>query len=288
MLHDSPVILDYLDHRAGGAKIVPAEPDARFAALTLQVPNEFNLLQRTAHSVLDKPQWCDRSLLARIHRYTLNRLRAEIEPVDAADFMRFLFVWQHLDANGRLSGIDGLRAVVALLDGFEAPAAAWERTILPARMDRYDPALLDLLCLTGEVGWARLSPAATSVGGTTPIAIFLREHAAGWLALRSNESAADMPLSALAAGVLSTIEARGAMFSRDLAATVGGDDDALHGGLAAAIIGIGFQCDGVVGLPGFEREGAGAGRMVLEPGIAQIAIDLVLLDELVIDDGSNH
>src|SRR5204863_2557162 len=173
-------------------------------------------------------QWCDRALLARIHRYTLNRLRAEIEPVDAADFMRFLFAWHHLDANGRLSGIDGLRAVAALLDGFEAPASAWERTILPARMDRYDPALLDMLCLTGEVGWARLSPAATSVGGTTPIAIFLREHAAGWLALRSNESAADMPLSALAAGVLSTIEARGAMFSRDLAATVGGDDDALH------------------------------------------------------------
>ena len=64
--------------------------------------------------LLDKPQWCDRSLLARIHRYTLNRLRAEIEPVDAADFMRFLFAWQHLDTNGRLSGIDGLRAVVAL------------------------------------------------------------------------------------------------------------------------------------------------------------------------------
>ncbi len=120
--------------------------------------------------------------------------------------MRFLFAWHHLDANGRLSGIDGLRAVAALLDGFEAPAAAWERTILPARMDRYDPALLDMLCLTGEVGWARLSPAATSVGGATPIAIFLREHAAQWLALRdwAGMGGEDVPLSAAAARVLAT------------------------------------------------------------------------------------
>jgi len=113
--------------------------------------------------------WCDRRLLARIHRYTLNRLRAEIEPVSGTHFMRFLFAWHHVTQ--KLSGIDGLRAIVAQLEGHEVPANAWERFIFPARMDRYDPAILDTLCLTGEVGWAKL---------TTGIGIFPRDHAAAW------------------------------------------------------------------------------------------------------------
>jgi ATP-dependent Lhr-like helicase len=102
-------------------------------------------------------EWCDRRLLARIHRYTLNRLRAEIEAVSPADFMRFLFVWQHVDPVSQLSGPDGLRDIIGRLDGFELPANAWERAILPARMDRYEPSMLDMLCLTGDVGWARLA-----------------------------------------------------------------------------------------------------------------------------------
>jgi ATP-dependent helicase Lhr and Lhr-like helicase len=225
-----------------GAEMGIATSDAESALLGLEA--EGAVLRGQFDPLLDKSQWCDRSLLARIHRYTLNRLRAEIEPVDAADFMRFLFAWQHLDANGRLSGIDGLRAVVALLDGFEAPAAAWERTILPARMDRYDPALLDLLCLTGEVGWARLSPAATAVGGTTPIAIFLREHAAGWLA----GSFTNVPLSDVAARVWSTIEAHGAMFSRDLASAVDVDDDALQAAVGELVAAGRLTADGFAGL----------------------------------------
>src|SRR4029077_3662980 len=79
--------------------------------------------------------WCDRRLLARIHRYTLNRLRAEIEPVTAADFTRFLFAWQHVSS--RLSGIDGLPRIVQQLDGCEVTATAWEKFVLPSRMDRY-------------------------------------------------------------------------------------------------------------------------------------------------------
>jgi ATP-dependent Lhr-like helicase len=195
-------------------------------------------------------QWCDRALLARIHRYTLNRLRAEIEPVDAADFMRFLFAWHHLDANGRLAGIDGLRAIVALLDGFETPAAAWERTILPARMDRYDPALLDLLCLTGEVGWARLSPSATSVGGSTPVALFLREHAAHWLALREGVEAPDAPVSDAAGRVWSTVAARGAMFFKDLAVAVDLDDDGLSAAIGELVAAGRLTADGFAGLRG--------------------------------------
>ena len=104
-------------------------------------------------------EWCDRTLLARIHRYTLNRLRAEIEPVSPADFMRFLFRWQHVETSSRLTGLDGLREVVAALDGYELAAGAWERAVLPARLDRYEPSMLDMICLAGEAGWARLSPA---------------------------------------------------------------------------------------------------------------------------------
>jgi ATP-dependent Lhr-like helicase len=98
-------------------------------------------------------EWCDRTLLARIHRYTLNRLRAEIEPVSIAEFTRFLFAWQHI--SGKLTGIDGLRALLDQLAGYEAPATAWERSIFAARMDRYDASMLDALCLSGEFGWAK-------------------------------------------------------------------------------------------------------------------------------------
>ena len=108
---------------------------------------------------------CDRRLLARIHRDTLDRLRKEFDPVGAQDFMRFLLRWQHLTPDTRLQGKAGLRAVVRQLQGFEAPAVTWERDLLPARLARYDPAWLDELCLTGEVAWARLTPQQASGNG---------------------------------------------------------------------------------------------------------------------------
>jgi ATP-dependent Lhr-like helicase len=162
-------------------------------------------------------QWCDRRLLARIHRYTLNRLRSEIEPVTAADFMRFLFAWQHVAPASRLTGTDGLRAVIGVLDGYEVAAGSWERSILPARIDRYESSMLDMLCLTGEVGWARLSPpsgAAVPVNAT-PMALFLREHAATWQALRAIGEE-QVALSDNALRVLEQLRSRGASFSRDL------------------------------------------------------------------------
>ena len=113
-------------------------------------------------------EWCDRTLLARIHRYTLNRLRAEIEPVSPADYMRFLFAWQHVGESHRLSGVDGVRAVLAQLDGFEAAAGAWERHVLPARITDYAGSMLDLVCLAGEVGWGRLSSQKNGPDGLQP------------------------------------------------------------------------------------------------------------------------
>jgi len=177
-------------------------------------------------------EWCDRRLLARIHRYTLNRLRAEIAPVSPAEFMRFLFAWQHVEVSSRLSGPEGLRALLAQLDGVELPARAWERDVLPARLERYEPSLLDMLCLSGEVGWARLSSGPTQVVGATPIALFLREHADDWWTLRSSEerglplsverglqpprTVEDSTLTDAARRVLDRLQTRGASFVQDL------------------------------------------------------------------------
>ena len=103
-------------------------------------------------------EFCDRRLLARIHKYTLDRLRREIEPVAAQDLMRFLLRWQHLTPDTRLQGKGGLREAIRQLAGFEAPASSWERDLLPARVAEYHPSWLDELSLAGEVTWARLSP----------------------------------------------------------------------------------------------------------------------------------
>jgi len=137
-------------------------------------------------------EWCNRRLLARIHRLTLGRLRREIEPVTAADFVRFLFSWQHLAPGTQLHGVDGTLQIIKQLQGYEISAAAWESDVLPKRVARYAPELLDRLCLSGEVMWGRLSPHPSlsmdeNLNGrrvrptrVAPIAIFLREDA-GWL-----------------------------------------------------------------------------------------------------------
>jgi ATP-dependent Lhr-like helicase len=201
-------------------------------------------------------EWCDRRLLARIHRYTLNRLRAEIEPVSPADFMRFLFVWQHVDKTTRLSGLDGLRAVVGELDGFELPARAWERSVLPARLDRYEPSMLDLLCLTGQVGWARLSAGSVPVAGVSPIALFLREHADAWLTLRA-EGGTRLPprppdeepsLTPLARTVLDVLVARGASFLKEIATACAIDEVTTRSAVGELVSAGLITSDGFAGL----------------------------------------
>ncbi|NVB85149.1 MAG: DEAD/DEAH box helicase [Kofleriaceae bacterium] len=108
-------------------------------------------------------EWCNRRVLARIHRLTLAKLRKEIEPVSAAALMRFLLRWQRVAKNTQLIGADGLARVVEQLQGFETAAGAWEREILPARLYGYDPAWLDQMCLAGQVVWCRLSPRKAEV-----------------------------------------------------------------------------------------------------------------------------
>src|SRR5215208_5222000 len=138
-------------------------------------------------------EWSARRLLARIHSYTLNRLRQEIEPVATTDFMRFLLAWQKVTPDHQMEGPESLRGIIEQLEGVEAPAAAWEGELLPARMVEYDPTWLDALCLSGEVVWARLTPlyrSATIESGersrgsgpvrNTPIALLRRKNFALW------------------------------------------------------------------------------------------------------------
>jgi ATP-dependent Lhr-like helicase len=134
-------------------------------------------------------EWCERGLLARIHRYTVKRLRTEIEPVEPRDLQRFLLEWQRAAPRARMEGPDALAGVLAQLEGFEAPAGAWETEILPARINEYDPAWLDEQCLAGRFVWTRLARRRTesaSAAGpvrSTPIALLGRRHLRSWTAL---------------------------------------------------------------------------------------------------------
>jgi ATP-dependent Lhr-like helicase len=209
----------------------------------------------SASSALNVVEWCDRRLLARIHRYTLHRLRAEIEPVSPADFMRYLFAWQHVDPTTRLAGVEGLRAIVAVLDGFELAASAWEKSVLPARMDRYDPSMLDMLCLTGEVGWARGNNDPTDVVGATPIALFLREHADAWTAVAQafRPAHAEAALKGCATAVLGTLRQRGALFFHELASACNVDDAQLRTAIAELVAAGLVTSDGFAGLRAIVR-----------------------------------
>src|SRR5437016_6489655 len=175
-------------------------------------------------------EWCNRRLLARIHRLTLGRLRKEIEPVTSADFLRFLFTWQHVTSGTQLHGPDGVLQIVRQLQGYEISAAAWESEVLRRRVSRYTPELLDRLCLSGEVMWGRLSPHPSLVlddatprnrrirpTRVAPVAIFLREDAA-WLL--------DSPpqrngLSQSARDVADALDNRGASFLPELVKATG-------------------------------------------------------------------
>jgi ATP-dependent Lhr-like helicase len=170
-------------------------------------------------------EWCNRRVLARIHRLTLGALRREIEPVSTADYVRFLFRWQHVAPSSRLHGVEGTLHVIRQLEGYEVPAAAWETTVLPARVADYQRGYLDQLCYAGDVMWGRLSPHPALTPATdgrqrrirptklAPIALFAREHAAELIVRNDDRSAA---LSGAAREILDEIAQRGAPFFADI------------------------------------------------------------------------
>ncbi|HTL16909.1 MAG TPA: ATP-dependent DNA helicase, partial [Patescibacteria group bacterium] len=165
-------------------------------------------------------EWCDRRLLARIHRLTINRLRAEIKPVSISEFQRFLLAWQRIDEHHRAVGPEGLAAVLELLDGYQLAAGAWEPEVLALRVKDYQPEWLDRLCFTGRIGWGRLAlpqnQKARSVGPirSSPIGIFVRENIESWLKLSPGNADGDFSPDTLQ--VLETLMENGALFFGEL------------------------------------------------------------------------
>jgi ATP-dependent Lhr-like helicase len=193
--------------------------------------------ERAATEVGHEIEWCERRILQRIHRLTLGTRRKQIEAVSPAVLMRWLLGWQHLAPRTQLAGEEGVLAALAQLEGFEAPAVEWERTLLPARVADYDPRWLDALCLSGVVGWGRVSPhPAWSAGegaaprrviptNAAPITFFVRESA-DWLppALKAqcvDEGKLAQALSAEALAIRAVLRQRGACFSNDLQRLLG-------------------------------------------------------------------
>jgi ATP-dependent Lhr-like helicase len=182
-------------------------------------------------------EWCERRILQRIHRLTLATARKQVEAVTPAVFMRWLLGWQHLAPQTQLTGEQGVLEALYQLEAFEAPAVEWERTLLPARVANYDPRWLDQLCLSGAVGWGRISPhpAWTTGDGSAPrrviptnaapIAFYLRETA-DWLPHTLAQQSVDETLLAQALSpdalrIRALLTQRGASFAADLQRTTG-------------------------------------------------------------------
>jgi ATP-dependent Lhr-like helicase len=209
--------------------------------------------------------WCDRRLLARIHRYTLERLRREIAPVSAAEFLRFLGCWQHVDPDHHLEGPRGVAEVVSQLAGFEVPAAAWEGSVLPARVRGYKREWLDQLTLSGEVTWGRLWGSGATAVRRTPVCLVMREDLDEWMSLAARGEAREP--AGTAQEVAEALAAKGAMFFQELVRATKLPPSFVEAGLTD-LIGLGrVTCDSYAGLrwlivPAWRRKGGGpaAGR----------------------------
>jgi ATP-dependent Lhr-like helicase len=214
---------------AGRTTLDPVTVEVALAALE----NEGFVL-RGHFSGVDDEEFCERRLLARIHRGTLDRLRREIEPVSAQDFMRFLLRWQHVAPNTQLEGRRGVLAVIEQLQGLEVAAGAWEESVLPARVASYRGEWLDDLCLSGELAWARLTPrevedgedAETGRGGQVPsratrLSFVTREALPQLLSACRGDDQPQEPGPGAAADLLELLRTRGALFQQELIAQSG-------------------------------------------------------------------
>jgi ATP-dependent Lhr-like helicase len=192
------------------------------------------------------PEWCERRLLQRIHRYTINRLRSEIEPVGSRDFISFLLAWQRVAGDEPASGAESLAGIIEQLEGFPASASAWESEILPARLGDYDPVWLDALCLAGRLAWGRMpppGPGSVSKGDgrrsgpirATPTALMSRDMLAIWQAFTAPPQPDELALTGEALAVLDHLRERGASFFHELAAAAGLLDTQLEGALGELV-----------------------------------------------------
>jgi ATP-dependent helicase Lhr and Lhr-like helicase len=241
--------------RALGAPLGLDHAQATAALLTLE--SDGAVLRGWFSPGATDEEWCDRRILARIHRATLQRLRAEIQPVSVADFMRFLFEWQHVTPSSRVTGIEGLRTVVAQLDGFELAADAWDKQVLPARVSGYDSSLLDLLCYGGEAAWARLSVPSSPPESTllpprpirsTPVALLVREHLRTWRAIAQGDRDANPRLSDFGQQVIRQLTEGGAQFAHEIASALSAQIDDVRTALAELVWAGRIASDGFSGL----------------------------------------
>jgi len=209
-----PVTVDMLAAPLG---VPPAEVET--ALLRLQA--EGYVIQGQFDPAIGATQWCERHLLARIHRYTLGRLRREIEPVSRRQLMRFLLDWQHASPATQLRGPDALPAVLVQLEGYEAAAGAWEAEILPARIADYSASWLDEQCRAGRIGWSRLRAGGGSGPvRATPIVLLPRRQMAVWTSIAQDAASQESLLSSRAQAVADTLREHGALFFDELQAAV--------------------------------------------------------------------
>ncbi|WP_368311752.1 DEAD/DEAH box helicase [Luteibacter sp. CQ10] len=219
-------LVDVVRGRLGGLGPVPAQAlvdslgvDALDIELALgALETEGYVMRGPFTPGTTEVEWCERHLLARIHRYTIGRLRREIEPVAPRDFLRFLLDWQHVTRGTQVSGPDALAGVIAQLEGFEAAAGAWESELLPSRVSDYGIGWLDDLCRAGRVVWSRLRP-GTGTGGpvrATPIVLLPRRQLPVWSSVAPAASD-EVKLSSRAQAVADTLRDEGALFFDELA-----------------------------------------------------------------------
>ncbi|WP_439886060.1 DEAD/DEAH box helicase [Pseudomonas sp. MBLB4123] len=197
------------------ADLHQADSAVRLALLALE--REGHVLRGRFTPGAAEEEWCERHLLARIHRYTVGRLRREIEPVSRADFMRFLFDWQRVAPDGRVRGAEALAGVLGQLEGFQAAAGAWESEILPSRVADYGINWLDDLCRSGRWLWCRLAGRSRAAGGplrSTPIVLLPRKNLGLWRACQGDTPAAEP--SPRAERVRQVLASQGALFFDEL------------------------------------------------------------------------
>ncbi len=200
-------------------------PGPEIAAALLALEAEGFVLRGKFQPGTAAIEWCDRRLLARIHRLTIHRLRAEIQPVTIAEFFRFLLVWQRVADEHRVEGPEGVGTVLEFLEGFAVPAGAWEPDVLALRVKEYAPQWLDQLCFTGRIGWGRLTPPLNAKARafaplrSTPVSLLTRENLPDWLALSGAPSAGE--LSADTERVLHALAQGGALFFAELVRRTG-------------------------------------------------------------------
>ncbi|MFS2008077.1 DEAD/DEAH box helicase [Duganella sp. CT11-25] len=195
-----------------------ALPETTATIALTQLESEGYVMRGRFNPGATAEEWCERHLLARIHRYTIKSLRREIEPVERQDFMRFLFEWQHLAPDTQLQGVDALPQALAQLEGYEAAAGAWESELLALRVSDYEMQWLDDLCRAGKIVWTRVGAPSSAAGGpvrSTPLVLLPRRQLGLWHALPAVP--AEVEVSPRAARVLAALRRDGAMFFDELA-----------------------------------------------------------------------